>query len=233
MLMAHGPAPVRLPHRRRRGLSIVELLVGVAIGLIVAQGALSLFVRNITASRRLLYETRLNQDLRAAADLVARDLRRAGYWGNAIQGTNAVGATAATALNPYSAVDTTSASQITYEFSRDGTENNTLDSAEQFGFRLSSGALQMQTDNGSWTDITNSQALTITSFTVTPTTTTLPLGNLCFKTCAPGAPNCPSVTVRSYAILLRGQAVADSNIRRDLRSTVRMRNDQLAGICPV
>lgn len=231
--MAHGPAPVRLPHRRRRGLSIVELLVGVAIGLIVAQGALSLFVRNITASRRLLYETRLNQDLRAAADLVARDLRRAGYWGNAIQGTNAVGATAATALNPYSAVDTTSASQITYEFSRDGTENNTLDSAEQFGFRLSSGALQMQTDNGSWTDITNSQALTITSFTVTPTTTTLPLGNLCFKTCAPGAPNCPSVTVRSYAILLRGQAVADSNIRRDLRSTVRMRNDQLAGICPV
>jgi len=233
MLMAHGPAPVHRPHRRRRGLSIVELLVGVAIGLIVAQGALSLFVRNITASRRLLYETRLNQDLRAAADLVARDLRRAGYWGNAIQGTNAVGATAATALNPYSAVDTTSASQITYEFSRDGTENNTLDSAEQFGFRLSSGALQMQTDNGSWTDITNSQALTITSFTVTPTTTTLPLGNLCFKTCAPGAPNCPSVTVRSYAILLRGQAVADSNIRRDLRSTVRMRNDQLAGICPV
>jgi type IV pilus assembly protein PilW len=218
---------------RRRGLSIVELLVGVAIGLIVAQGAVNLFVRNITASRRLLYETRLNQDLRAAADLVARDLRRAGYWGNAIQGTNAVGATAITAQNPYSAVDATTATQITYEFSRDGAENDTLDGAEQFGFRLSGGALQMQIANGSWTDITNSQALTITGFTVTPTTTTLPLGNLCYKPCGVGTPNCPTVTVRSYAILLRGQAVADSNIRRDLRSTVRMRNDQLAGACPI
>ena len=70
-------------HRGQRGLSIVELLIGLAIGLFIVGGAIKLFVDNLTNNRRLLLETRVNQDLRAAADLIARDLRRAGYWRNA------------------------------------------------------------------------------------------------------------------------------------------------------
>ncbi|MBI5258736.1 MAG: prepilin-type N-terminal cleavage/methylation domain-containing protein [Burkholderiales bacterium] len=225
MLTAPAAAP-------RRGLSLVELMVGVTVGMVVAGGALTLFARNLGGSRQLLLETRLNQDLRAAADLVTRDLRRAGYWGNAILGTKAIGATAVTAQNPYRTVATPSGSEIAYEFSQ-GTENDTLDAGENFGFRLDNGALQMQSTTGTWTSLTDNTAVTITAFAITPTVTTLDLGYLCPKACGAGTPNCPTVTVRSYAVLLRGQSVKDSSVVRSLRSNVRLRNDALAGQCPV
>ena len=218
---------------RQRGLSVLELMIGVTVGMIVVSGALTLFVRNLNGSRLLVNETRLNQDLRSAMDLVTRDLRRAGYWGNAFQGTIAVGATSATTQNPYSGVTAVSASELSYEFSRDNTEDNALGVAEQFGFRLSGGTLQMNSGTGGWTDITDARSITITNFQITPSITSLPLGHLCAKTCTVGTPNCPTVTVRSFNVLVQGQSVSDSNVLRDLRSTVRVRNDQLAGTCPV
>ena len=218
---------------RRRGLSIIELLVGAAVGALVVGGAIGLYIGNLGGSRQLLAETRLNQDLRAAVDLVTRDLRRAGFWGNALQGTIAIGAGALTAQNPYSAVTTASTSEIAYGFTRDNTENNTLDANEQFALRLSSGAIQMQSGNGSWTDLTDARAITITALTITPTSTVLPLGHLCPKTCAVGTPNCPTVTVRSYAVTVQGQSVRDAAVQRTLRSDVRVRNDRLDGACPV
>lgn len=221
----------RAPAAPRRGLSIVEMLVGVAVGMVVLGGALTLFARNLGGSRQLLLETRLNQDLRAAADLVTRDLRRAGYWGNAIQGTLAIGTSAVTAQNPYRSVTTPSGSEIAYEFSQ-GTENDLLDTGETFGFRLNNGALQMQSAAGTWTSLTDNTAVNITGFTITPTVTTLSLGYLCPKTCGAGTPNCPTVAVRSYAVTLQGQSVKDANVVRSLRSVVRVRNDELAGQCP-
>lgn len=207
-------------------------MVGVAVGLLVVSGALSLFARNIVGSRHLLTETRLNQDLRAATDVIARDLRRAGYWGNAIQGTIAIGAGSVTAQNPYAALSGSTENGFTYGFSRDNVENNVLDSAEQFGFRLNSGVLQMQTASGVWQDLTDGKTLSVSAFTVTPTVTTLSLGSLCPKNCGAGTPNCPTTTVRSFAIAITGSAVSDNTIVRSMNSTVRVRNDQLAGQCP-
>jgi prepilin peptidase dependent protein B len=65
------------------GLSIIELMVGVAIGMFIIGGAIKLFVDMFGNNRRLLIEARVNQDLRAAADIIARDVRRAGYWSGA------------------------------------------------------------------------------------------------------------------------------------------------------
>ena len=64
--------------RGSRGLSLIELMVAVAIGLFLVSGAMTLFVSNVVSSRRLSVETRMNQEMRAAADLIARDVRRAG-----------------------------------------------------------------------------------------------------------------------------------------------------------
>ena len=73
-------ALVRCSHLKRqaRGMGIVELLVGLALGLFVVSGGLMLLAGFTDENRRLLLETRLTQDLRAASDLVTRDLRRAG-----------------------------------------------------------------------------------------------------------------------------------------------------------
>jgi prepilin peptidase dependent protein B len=64
--------------RQQQGLSLVELMVGIAIGLVIVAAALFALTHHLRANRSLLVEARLAQDLRTAADLITRDLRRAG-----------------------------------------------------------------------------------------------------------------------------------------------------------
>jgi len=94
---AHAPAVWR---RRQAGLSMVELMVGVAIGLFVVAGATMAVSNQLGDNRRLMLETQIQQDLRAAADVIARDLRRSGYWASAQGGVWHAGAVAV-ASNPY------------------------------------------------------------------------------------------------------------------------------------
>ena len=217
---------------RPRGFSLIELMVGTTAGLLLVASAIAIFGTQLAAAHKTRLEVRLNQDLRAAADVVARDLRRAAYWQSAILGTTATGTGSATTPNPYRAT-TAAGGAVGYSFSRDSVENNTLDAPEQFGFRLHSDhSLQMQTASGAWQSLTDPEVLRITAFTITPTETTLPLGDLCPTGCAAGSPNCPSVSVRSFSIVVAGEAVADSAIRRELQLSVRLRNDRLEGVCP-
>lgn len=239
-MLSRSATPTSAARQRRRGLSLVELMVGITVGMLVVAGGLSLSARNLGNSKRLLAEARFNQDLRAAADLISRDLRRTGYWGNAILGTRAIGTSSVTAKNPYytsatAAYETGPGTDgFTYRFSRDATENDALDANEQFRFRVSGGALQMQQDAQGWMDVTDPKVLKVATngLVITPSVTTLALGHLCPKLCAAGTPNCPTTTVRSYAVTLTASSVVEPSLVRTLQSTVRLRNDQLAGYCP-
>lgn len=233
------------PARVSRGITIVELLIGVAIGLFILIGVSELFVRNITNSRRILVEARINQDLRAAMDLITRDLRRAAYWGDALEGVKATGSTSATKVNPYNVVTPSGTTQISYAYSRDATENNVLNtSTEQFGFRLdtTNHAIQMYVGDA-WQTITNTDILSIPNggFTITPVETSVDIRAACAKTCVdtvlpPSVPtateNCPRIQVRTYNVVLTGNSKSDAAVSRTLRSQVRVRNDALAGTCP-
>lgn len=221
-------------------MSIVEMLIATAIGLFVMAATISLFVTNLGNMRRLNTEARVNQDMRTAAELVARDLRRAGFWQNAISGTVTDSVTKTTTENPYVAVSSTTAGvsngEITYNFARDA--NNALNTGERFGFRLRGGVIEMLPDGVTWQPITNGDVVTINNFTITPTVTTLPTGDICMKSCAAGSVSpegtaCPTLTVRRYALLLRGTSTADNQVARELRSSIRVRNDQFAGVCPL
>lgn len=229
----------------QRGISLVEMMVGLTVGLIVLTGAMAMFVNNTVNSRHMLIEARLNQDLRAVADVITRDVRRAGYWGNAITGTKAIGVTTAAATNPYAGV-TMTASSIGYAYSKPTltagawveAEDNVLNyNSEAFGFRLYQSAVQMKTQGSAggaidvWTNLTNPDAVTIDQFTLTPTVVTLPLGNLCVTPCLAGAPNCPTVNVRSFTLVLNGHSAVDTSIVRRLQTTVRVRGEQMQGYC--
>jgi len=247
MLKNHMPVRTRNgaqygSRQSSRGMSIVELLIGVAIGLFILAGASAMFVSNVTNSRRLLLEARINQDLRATMDLVTRDLRRGGYWGNSLAGTLATGITSVTQVNPYSAVAVNGSTQVDYTYTRDIAENNVLDTGtgtvnEQFGFRLDLGtnAIQMYIAGG-WQTLTNTNILLIPNngFRITPTETAIDIRAACAKTCidSVSAPTCPIVQVRTYNIVLTGISKTDSAVIRTLRSQVRVRNDAMSGACP-
>ena len=89
--------------RRSLGLSMIELLVGTAIGLIVAAAAAAVVLANVRENRQLQVEARLMQELRSTAGMVARDLRRAGYWSASASGVRG-DAASAPLLNPHRAL---------------------------------------------------------------------------------------------------------------------------------
>ena len=62
-----------------RGLTLVELLIGMGIGLFLLAGATQMFANQVNGSRRLLLALRNQQDLQSAVDLLVRTLRRNGY----------------------------------------------------------------------------------------------------------------------------------------------------------
>ncbi|MCR5883350.1 prepilin-type N-terminal cleavage/methylation domain-containing protein [Rhizobacter sp. J219] len=62
----------------QQGLTLVELMVGMAIGLLLIAVALLAMSQHLRENHRLLIEARLTQDLHAMMDLLSRDLRRAG-----------------------------------------------------------------------------------------------------------------------------------------------------------
>jgi prepilin peptidase dependent protein B len=219
----------------QRGLSLIELMVGLAIGLFITAASATLMASHLRENRSLLLEARLMQDLRTAADVITRDLRRAGHWGDATSGVWLPG-TSTTSVNPYAAVAPAGAASdaVSFRYSRDGSENQLVDSNEQFGFRLRNGTIDMLLGAGNWQALTDAGTLVVTAFSVTPSTATIDLQGACSKACPSGSTHCPpQQQVRSLALLISGRAVTDPGVTRSVRSQVRLRNDHFTGACPV
>jgi prepilin-type N-terminal cleavage/methylation domain-containing protein len=228
-----APAHRSRAKRLSRGFSIVEMMVGVAIGLFLLSGASVLFIKNIGNSRLLLIQARMDQDMRSTMDLITRDLRRGAYWGNALSGTTTTGATAA--ANPYSSVvisGTALAPEIGYKYANNLDDTGATVLARTFGFKLDSVSetIQMNAGGANWQTLTDSNILRITTFTITPTTTAIDISSACTKACT--GVSCPSITVRTYNIVLVGTSKIDVGVTRRLETQVRVRNDALAGVCP-
>lgn len=242
MLSHHHPdaRPRHTGSRRRhcRGFTIVELMIGIAVGLFIVSGAALMFTSHLDDNRRLILETQIQQDLRAAADLITRDLRRAGYWQQAELGVWQPGAPAQ--ANAYTAIVAAAAGEvgdsIQYSYSLDDSvpqpENNVRDGHDVSGFRLNQGAIQMEIGEDNWQQLTDPGTLRVTAFEVTLNEEDIDLGGFCSQPCAGGNPNCPPVQqVRSFTVLIEGEAANDPSVRRSMRTTVRTRNDAVVGAC--
>jgi len=220
----------RLP----RGLSIVELMVGVAVGLFVVAGASFVAVNQLGDNRRLTLETQVQQDLRAVADLVARDLRRGGDWGSAQSGVWYDGGPVV-ATNPYTGTSPDAVEpavqEVTFAYSRDAGENGTLDANEQFGFKLDGDHVIKTRVGDAWQSLTDPNVLKVTAFDVTLAMATVQLA--CFKACAGGGTACwPQQDVRRFTVSIAAEAAFDPNVKRSVSNSVRLRNDDVRGACP-
>jgi len=239
------PLPTRLAGGRtatQRGLSIVELLVGIAVGLLVVAAAAMLAATQLGDNRRLLLETQVQQDLRAAMDTISREVRRSGarrpasdyVWTPTANGT--ISATGVEIATPLSGTDT----QLNYKYNRFDFAGGTP------GFRLNGGRVQFRLTNVStWSDLTDTKAITIAGFTVaaghqdepTPAAPDPEQRIPCPNLCQPGSDtSCwPVVKVRRFTVTATGTAVSDPAVTRSLRTVIRPFNDQLvpaAAICP-
>jgi type IV pilus assembly protein PilW len=230
--------------RTQRGLSIVEMMVGVAIGLFVVAGAAMLLATQLSDNRRLLLETQVQQDLRATADIIVRELRRAGSRGQAQTGVWTPAA--APSANPYTAVEPiagegefaddeeASSAVLAYSSADEAVpleEDGVVTNAERRGFRLDNGVIQTQLGAGNWQALTDGNTVRVTRFSVRMNRQPVPLA--CPKACPVGAVACPPMLeVRDMQVDITGQAAHDPAVQRSVRSNVRVRNDTVNGACP-
>jgi len=240
---------MNLPMRRaghrtlERGIGLIELMVGITVGLIVAAGAALIATRQITEHRRLMLEVQMQQDLRVAADLLQQDLRRAGYRGLPANGVweperGAIPPKLA-ASSPYTGLtQTPGGSDLFYRYAKfkPGTTamntSNTLASNEQFGIRLKDKTLSLQLGlvNGqpNWQPITDPESVLIERFVPVVTTQQISLEDVC--NCPAGGP-CPTLAVRRVDFTIQAVAKSDSNVRRTLQVSEKIRADDINGVC--
>lgn len=78
---------------RRQGFTLVEVMIAAALVVFVAAGALTLFAHGRRAYRSAEIESRLEETARSALDLLAFEVRMAGYLGRQPPGGEVAGAT--------------------------------------------------------------------------------------------------------------------------------------------
>lgn len=118
----------------QRGLSLVELMVGLTVGILVIFGALSMFAVSARGARDTLSAARLNAEVRTAMDVMVADIRRAGYGGDAFTQTGD------TDLAVY---DGGTCLVYSYDKYLDGVLS-TASPYEYFGFRVDGGEIKVR-----------------------------------------------------------------------------------------
>ncbi len=214
----------------QRGLSLVELMVGITVGLFVVAAASMLMANQLTDNRRLLLETQVQQDLRATLDIVVRQLRRSGSEIRSGAGQGLLASETGTGGVPQYYTDvaptTAAANSASIRFY--------LDVANQgpFIYQLNGGIVQVKYGGGSWQDLTDGNTMVVTALQFTPLNVeSAPLP--CAKTCtgAAGPTACwPTVVQRSFLVSITARAKnglsgGDPNTERTMQAAVRLRND--------
>ena len=173
---------------RQRGVTMIEMMVGILVGLIVLWGISTVYINSARGSRTTTAQNAMNQDMRAVMDIMVGDIRRAGYWQTTVLGVNpfTVFGTSDLVINPagncilysYDATHRTVAAGFTNVAGvRDA-------GTDFFGFRLMNGRIQTlapdstlastavgtcaNAANGAgWVDLTDERAINVTGLTMT------------------------------------------------------------------
>jgi|JRYF01.1.fsa_nt_gb type IV pilus assembly protein PilW len=216
----------------QRGLTLVELLVGIAVGMFVLAGATLLLSTQLGDNRRLLLETQLQQDLRASLDIMTRELRRAGASPVAAQTVWVAGAPEPLENNYAPITVAEGGTEIVFSYYRDGERNG------PWGYRLREGGIDSLMADAGWQELTDRRVMRVTRFDValeSEATELVPCPRAC--SADPNDTSCwPELSTRVYTLALEAESVLDPEVRRSLTSRVRVRNDQVdfngASACP-
>lgn len=206
---------------RSHGMSLVELMVGITVGLFVVAAASTLMANQLSDNRKLLVETQIQQDLRASMDIVTRQLRRAGAL-NVLQAQ--AGLASATGVGGTRSTFTTvtpaavASSEVSFSFFRNAGD------VGPYGFKLEADGVKSLA-GVVWQELTDINVMRVTAFTVTPVVVAS-TALACPKLCADGTAACwPQLVVRDLAVTIAAEAKNDASVQRSMTSRVRLRND--------
>jgi len=127
-----------------RGVSLVELLIGLVVGSLITAGALTVFAKISFSGIENVRMVRLNEQLRNTLDQIRRDLQRAGYVDAWPVGGTTISNLNVAAMGVFGAIEINGAGNcITYSYDVD--KDAIQDDDEVFGFGLSGTAVNRDT----------------------------------------------------------------------------------------
>ncbi len=230
---------------KQQGFSLVEIMIALTLGMILLAGVFSTFSAVVSSSAHILKVSQLNQQMRATMGIITQELRRIGYWADALNQDPT------TNPNPFGFTIGASSGGadgcILYSY--DSNANGVLDPTEQIGFRFrilgakqdvqwSKGQSTAVTDcNANWgselhVNLTNNKLIRVTqlSFKSPPAEctnlSTVPRSNCnpCDSTYQPWSVGDTLVKVPRIDITFSGELMSDPSVTTTLTNTVRVRN---------
>ena len=134
------------------GISIVELMVGIAVGLMVIAGVVAIYAVIARSGTEILGSARLNEELRAAMNLMASDIRRAGSY----RGGSATNPFTSPGVTDIKILDSGSCILFAYDATfRSDTSLGVVDKKDFFGYKLLNGAIYARKTNSDNSGVTN------------------------------------------------------------------------------
>ncbi|RZI57541.1 MAG: prepilin-type N-terminal cleavage/methylation domain-containing protein [Rubrivivax sp.] len=205
----------------QRGFTLVEFMIGLAVGLLLLAGAFSMAGIQLGEHHRLMLELQVQQDLRATAELILRDLRRAAFWDRAQDGVWQDDPDVP-ARNPFTEIAVEDAGRrVSYSFARDGSAPSAGSVRETSGFRLSDGRID-QLIAGRYQPLTDPDLLRVNRLEVRVDARAHPLDSVC-----PSA-----LSRRLVTVAVDAEATHDARARHHLELLSQLHNDALSGDCP-
>lgn len=210
------------------GFTLIELLISIAISLLIIAAVTTMYVSMTRSNIDYLKSIRLNHELRASLNTMARDIRRAGHYQVAATAL-ASGAVPSTDWNPYTIPASTAlrlmptanpaSSAISFSYDRDPVAG-----VEAYAYRLASGAIRLCStvdavcdySTGPWEDMTDGSLIEITdlAFDINPYYTG-------------SASSAVPLSLMEVNITLTGRLRGDNDFTRTLSEQVVVRNQQL------
>lgn len=166
---------------RQRGFTLIELMIASLLGLIVIATVTGVFISTYQANSQNLKVVRMDQEMRAAMTLMARDIRRSGTRELAWQ-TSLLGSQNPFATNLHwtiSRFDTSVPVNSCVLFAYDKDVDDVLDTEDRVGYRLRQASIESRgilgeacnvvaSANG-WQGITDRDAWAVTNLNFTTT----------------------------------------------------------------
>lgn len=215
--------------QQEAGYTLIELMVGLLVGLIVLSAVVYMLLMTLSSSRGVFNSTKLNQELSTLNDLMTGELRRAGYWPAA---SGAV--TSPFSLGTEEGLRVPSDTCVLYTYDADGSQS--IEDSERLGFRLQDGGIDARksgpagvdcTSTGSWESITDDSFMDVSEFKATESSICwLKDGSASWANCS-GAPSTGIVSIRELNIYLKANVVADPDWEGTINETIKVRNNKV------
>lgn len=211
---------------RQAGSALLEILMGLSVGLVVVAGASTLAASQWAHYRNARETAQTHQALRRVGNAMARDLRRSGMWHLATQAD-------AIQRNPYAALQwssttaTSAANAVGFSAAHPKrADDNVVTDDERMGFRLRQGVVETQFGLGNWQALHDPAAVRFIQLSFTPKVVIQPLP--CEATWSPDPPRLLKHLVH---IELQAHPSARPAATQQWATWVRVRHDTRVGTC--